>query len=42
VLLREVPSPSDTWLVVSVAYVVYYVALSIWLTARRGRQPALS
>ncbi len=42
VLLREVPSPSATWLVVSVAYIVYYVALSFWLTARRARQPALS
>lgn len=42
VLLREVPSPSATWLVVSVAYIVYYVALSFWLTARRPRQPAIS
>jgi phosphatidylcholine synthase len=37
VLLREVPSPDPVWLTVSLAYVVYYVALSLHLTARRGR-----
>jgi phosphatidylcholine synthase len=42
VLLAEVPSPSPAWLVVSMAYVVYYVALSVWLTVRRGRRPVLT
>jgi phosphatidylcholine synthase len=37
VLLSEVPSPSPVWLAVSLAYVVYYVALSLYLTARRSR-----
>ncbi len=37
VLLNELPSPDPIWLTVSLAYVVYYVALSLHLTARRGR-----
>ncbi len=42
VLLTQVPDPSPVWLAISVAYVVYYVALSLYLTARRGRSvPAL-
>ena len=35
VLLADVSSPSVIWLSVSLAYVVYYVALSLFLTARR-------
>jgi phosphatidylcholine synthase len=37
VLLAEVPDPSTVWLAISLAYVVYYVALSLHLTARRAR-----
>jgi phosphatidylcholine synthase len=37
VLLSQVPSPGPVWLTVSLAYVVYYVALSLYLTARRTR-----
>src|SRR3712207_4378249 len=37
VLLVQAPDPSPVWLAVSVAYVGYYVALSLYLTARRGR-----
>jgi phosphatidylcholine synthase len=37
VLLTQLPDPSTIWLTISVAYVVYYVALSLYLTARRGR-----
>jgi phosphatidylcholine synthase len=37
VLLAEVPDPSTIWLAISLAYVVYYVALSLHLTARRAR-----
>ena len=37
VLLVQVPDPSVVWLAISVAYVVYYVVLSLYLTARRGR-----
>ena len=37
VLVAQLPDPSPVWLAVSVAYVVYYVALSLYLTARRGR-----
>lgn len=40
VLLTQVPDPNAVWLVISVAYVVYYVALSLYLTARRGRATA--
>jgi len=37
VLLTQVPSPGTVWLAISLAYVVYYVALSLYLTARRSR-----
>jgi phosphatidylcholine synthase len=37
VLLSRVPSPGTVWLTISLAYVVYYVALSLYLTARRRR-----
>ncbi len=37
VLLTQLPDPSPVWLTISVAYVVYYVALSLYLTLRRGR-----
>jgi phosphatidylcholine synthase len=36
VLLTQVPDPNPVWLTISVAYVVYYVALSLYLTVRRG------
>ncbi|MDX6324460.1 MAG: phosphatidylcholine synthase [Nocardioidaceae bacterium] len=38
VLLTELPSPSPVWLVISLVYIVYYVALSLVLTAGRGRR----
>jgi phosphatidylcholine synthase len=37
VLLAQLPSPSAVWLSISLAYVLYYVALSLHLTARRPR-----
>ena len=37
VLLSQVPDPSTIWLTVSLAYVGYYVGLSLYLTARRSR-----
>jgi len=37
VLVAQLPDPSPVWLALSVAYVVYYVALSLYLTARRAR-----
>ena len=37
VLLAQLPSPNVVWLTISLVYVVYYVALSLHLTARRGR-----
>jgi phosphatidylcholine synthase len=37
VLLSQVPSPGPVWLAISLAYVAYYVALSLYLTARRSR-----
>jgi phosphatidylcholine synthase len=37
VLLSQVPSPGAVWLTISLAYVLYYVALSLYLTARRTR-----
>lgn len=40
VLLAQAPDPSPVWLTISVAYVVYYVALSLYLTFRRGRTVA--
>lgn len=40
VVLTQLPDPSPVWLVVSVAYVAYYVALSLHLTLQRGRTAA--
>lgn len=40
VLLAQYPDPSPVWLAISLAYVVYYVALSLYLTARRSRATA--
>jgi phosphatidylcholine synthase len=40
VLLTQLSSPSTIWLLVSLAYVVYYVALSLYLTTRRARSNA--
>ena len=37
VLLTQVPSPGVVWLGFSLAYVAYYVVLSLYLTARRSR-----
>ncbi len=37
VLLSQVPSPGAFWLVISLAYIAYYVVLSLYLTARRSR-----
>lgn len=37
VLLTQVPDPGAVWLTISLAYVVYYVVLSLYLTARRNR-----
>ncbi|WP_310528061.1 CDP-diacylglycerol O-phosphatidyltransferase [Nocardioides sp.] len=37
VLLTQVPDPGVVWLAISLAYVVYYVVLSLYLTARRSR-----
>jgi phosphatidylcholine synthase len=37
VLVAQLPDPHPVWLAISVAYVAYYVALSLHLTARRGR-----
>ena len=37
VLVAQVPDPSNVWLAISIAYVVYYVVLSLYLTARRSR-----
>ena len=37
VLVAQLPDPSPVWLAISVAYVAYYVALSLHLTARRVR-----
>jgi phosphatidylcholine synthase len=41
VLLTQVPSPEGLWLVISLAYVLYYVVLSLYLTARRSRAAVL-
>lgn len=35
VLLTQLPSPGPVWLTVSLAYVLYYVTLSLYLTAHR-------
>ncbi len=39
-LLVQLPDPSPVWLAISLAYVVYYVALSLYLTAQRSRATA--
>jgi phosphatidylcholine synthase len=39
VLLDQVDDPSPWWLAVSLGYVVYYVALSLYLTFRRAKEP---
>ena len=36
VLLVQVPHPNPIVVAVSLAYLVYYLALSLWLTFRRG------
>ena len=40
VLLVQLPDPRPVWLAISLAYVVYYVALSLYLTAQRSRATA--
>lgn len=40
VLLATYPDPSPIWLAVSLAYVVYYVVLSVYLTLQRRRAVA--
>lgn len=40
VLVAQLPDPSPVWLAITVAYVVYYVVLSLYLTARRSRTAA--
>lgn len=42
VLLTQLPDPGVVWLTISVAYVAYYVALSLYLTARRSRALAVA
>ena len=37
VILAQFPDPHPAWIAISVAYVVYYVALSLYLTAHRSR-----
>jgi len=37
VLLAQLPTPDPVWLTISLAYVLYYVGLSLHLTARRPR-----
>jgi phosphatidylcholine synthase len=39
VLLDQVEDPSPWWLAISLGYVVYYVALSLYLTFRRAKEP---
>jgi phosphatidylcholine synthase len=41
VILAQAPDPSIVWLAISVAYIGYYVVLSLYLTARRAH-PATS
>jgi len=40
VLVAQLPDPSPVWLAISIAYVVYYVVLSLYLTTRRSRAVA--
>jgi phosphatidylcholine synthase len=37
VLIHQLPSPDAAWVAISLGYVVYYVALSLYLTAQRRR-----
>jgi phosphatidylcholine synthase len=38
VLISQVPDPNPIWLAISLAYLVYYVGLSLYLTAHRSRR----
>lgn len=38
VLLLQLPNPNDGVVALSVAYLVYYVGVSLWLTAKRHRR----
>jgi phosphatidylcholine synthase len=38
VLLVQVPDPHPVVVALSLAYLVYYVAVSLWLTARAARR----
>ncbi len=40
VLLRQLPSPGALWLAISLAYLAYYISLSLYLTWRRSRAAA--
>lgn len=40
VLLAQHPDPGPIWLAISLAYIAYYVGLSLYLTARRSRATA--
>jgi phosphatidylcholine synthase len=40
VLISQLPSPDPVWVTLSLSYLVYYVVLSLYLTARRGRRVA--
>ncbi len=40
VLVAQLPDPSAIWLALSLAYVVYYLALSLYLTVHRSRTAA--
>ena len=37
VLIHQLPDPSPVWLAISLAYVAYYVGLSLYLTTHRAR-----
>ena len=37
VLISQLPDPSTIWLAISLSYLVYYVGLSLYLTAHRAR-----
>ncbi len=37
VLISQIPDPNAIWLAISLAYLVYYVGLSLYLTTRRAR-----
>ncbi|WP_243395130.1 CDP-alcohol phosphatidyltransferase family protein [Nocardioides currus] len=38
VLVAQLPDPGTIWLAISIAYVVYYVALSLYLTTHRAHR----